>query len=345
MTLKEIAQQVGVSISTVSRVINQKGTNAASKEVQDRIWEVVRETGYVPNAAAQSLKRADQLFSPEPATHSIACLFARTPAAINDPFFTRLARSVEETAYKEKYVVKFLFTAPDLDHPGTRQVISDNHVEGIVVLGRCDKKLLSMIKREVKNVVCISLNPSDDRIDQVFCDATQIGCSAVEHLIGLGHQNIAYLGEIHNENRYTGYRQGLQKHNIPVRANLVMDAILSSEGGYKGAKQLLQQAPDMTAIFCANDATAVGAIHALQEEGIKIPGDISIISVDNIEMSQYVSPTLTTVHIPLDEMGHVAFQQLHDRIRGGHRLPMRISVPFSLVERESCARPNSRKKK
>lgn len=344
MTLKEIAQEVGVSISTVSRVINQKGTNAASKEVRDRIWEVVRATGYVPNAAAQSLKRSDQPVQQDAAPHVIACLFARSPASINDPFFTGLARSVEEAAYQKNYVIKFLFTALDMDHPGTMQIIMDNHVEGIVVLGRCDRKLLVMIRRMLKNVVCISLNQMDDKLDQVICDAAEIGRAAVEHLISLGHRNIGYLGETSNENRYVGYQNALQSHGIPLQANSVVDVLLSSEGGYRGAKQLLRQAPDLTAIFCANDATAVGAIRALQEEGIKIPGDISIISVDNIEMAQYVSPTLTTIHIPLDEMGHMAFCQLHDRISGGHQIPMRVSVPFSLVERESCAKPNHRKK-
>lgn len=344
MTLKEIAKEVGVSISTVSRVINRKGTNAASKEVQDRIWEVVRETGYVPNAAAQSLKRSDQPMSLDTAPHVIACLFARSPAAINDPFFTRLARSVEECAYQKNYVVKFLFTALDLDHPGTMQIIMDNHVEGIVVLGRCEKKLLATIKRELKNVVCVSLNATEDRVDQIICDGLDIGRAVVDYLIDLGHQNIGYIGEIHNEIRYNGYRSALTARNLPIQANAVVDVILSSDGGYRGAKQLFRQAPEVTAIFCANDATAVGAIHALQEEGVKIPGDISVISVDNIEMAQYVSPPLTTVQIPLEEMGHMAFSNLADRITGGHRIPIRVSVPFSLVERESCAKPNRRKK-
>lgn len=345
MTLKEIAQVVGVSVSTVSRVINQKGTNAASKQVQNRIWEVVRATGYVPNAAAQSLKRSDQHVEQQLTSHAIACLFARSPAAINEPFFTHLARSVEETAYKKNYIVKFLFTSFDMDNPQTIQTLMDNHIEGIVVLGRCDKKLLANIKRITKNVVCISLNPmGDEQLDQVICDATQIGCAAMEYLIALGHRKIGYLGETSNENRYVGYYTALQNHGLPVRTNAVVDVLLSSEGGYRGAKQLLKKAPDLTAVFCANDATAVGAIRAFQENNIKIPNDISVISVDNIEMSQYVSPPLTTIHIPLDEMGHAAFNLLHDRITGGHRIPLRVTVPFSQVERESCGKPKTAKK-
>lgn len=344
MTLKEIAREAGVSVSTVSRVINQKGSNVASKAVQDRIWKLVRDTGYVPNVAAQSLKRSNQPVQQQAVPHVIACLFARSPAAINDPFFTSLARSVEEAAYQKNYVVKFLLTALDVNQPSTMQIIMDNHVEGIVVLGRCDQALLTMLKRALKNVVFVSLNPTEDALDQVICDATEIGHAAVQHLIRLGHRNIGYLGETRNENRYTGYLRALEENGIATQSKNVVNVILSSEGGYRGAKQLLQQAPELTAIFCANDVTAVGAIHALQEEGIKVPRDVSIISVDNIEMSQYVSPTLTTIHIPLDEMGRMAFCQLHDRITGGHRIPMRVLVPFSLVERESCAKLGGRPK-
>lgn len=344
MTLKEIAREAGVSISTVSRVINQKGSNVASKAVQDRIWKLVRDTGYVPNAAAQSLKRSNQPVVQQTAPHVIACLFARSPAAIDDPFFMSLARSVEEAAYRKNYVVKFLLTALDVNQPSTMQIIMDNHVEGIVVLGRCDQELLTMLKRAFKNVVFVSLNPTEDALDQVICDATDIGYAAVQHLIELGHRNIGYLGETRNENRYAGYCKALEENGLTLQSSHVVNVLLSSEGGYRGAKQLLRQAPELTAIFCANDVTAVGAIHALQEEGIKVPRDVSIISVDNIEMSQYVSPTLTTIHIPLDEMGKMAFRQLHDRITGGHRIAMRVLVPFSLVERESCVKISGKSK-
>lgn len=344
MTLKDIAREVGVSISTVSRVINQKGTNAASKEVQDRIWKVVRESGYVPNLAARSLKQANGPVTTELSPHVIACLFARSPDAINDPFFTRIARSVEETAYQNNYMVKFLFTALDLNHPGTMQVILDNHVEGFVVLGRCERKLMSMIKRELKNVVSVSLNASEDKVDQIICDGLEVSKTAVEYLLNLGHRNIGYVGEIHNEIRYQGYVTALNERGISVKSNAVADVLLSSEGGYHGAKQLLRQNPDVTAIFCANDLTAVGAIRALQEAGVKIPADVSIISVDNIEMSQFVTPPLTTIQIPLEEMGHIAFSHLKDRIEGGHRIPIRSTVTYSLVERESCAKPKASRK-
>ncbi len=130
MTLKEIAQEAGVSISTVSRVINQSNSRAASKEVQDRIWEIVRRTNYTPNTSARNLK-AGKTPSGQASSHSIACLFAREPEAITDPFFSQLARSIEKEAFKQNYILKYSFTAIDIQHPSTFHLIADNHVDGV----------------------------------------------------------------------------------------------------------------------------------------------------------------------------------------------------------------------
>ena len=135
MTLKEIAREAGVSISTVSRVINKNSTNVASKEVQDRIWEIVRRTGYTPNATARSLKTGAAKAADSP-TRSIACLYARAEDSNSDLFFSTLARSIEKEAFKHNYVLKYSFTGIDIHHPNTFRLITDNHVDGVVVLGR-----------------------------------------------------------------------------------------------------------------------------------------------------------------------------------------------------------------
>ena len=145
MTLKEIAQEAGVSISTVSRVINQSNSGAASKEVQDRIWEIVRRTNYTPNSSARNLK-SGKTSSGQASSHSIACLFARKPDAITDPFFSQLARSIEKEAFKQNYILKYSFTAIDIQHPSTFHLITDNQVDGVAILGRCNKQLLSFLK-------------------------------------------------------------------------------------------------------------------------------------------------------------------------------------------------------
>ncbi len=146
MTLREIAAEAGVSISTVSRVINKSGKCPASQEVQDRIWEIVRRTGYTPNSSARQLKMGGPQAGSRP-SRSIACLFARICDKETDSFFTPLMRSIEKEAFRYNYTLKYTFTAFDINHPGTFRLISDNHVDGVAVLGRCDKQLLKFLKQ------------------------------------------------------------------------------------------------------------------------------------------------------------------------------------------------------
>ena len=226
MTLKEIAKEAGVSVSTVSRVINN--SKAASKEVQDRIWEIVRRTGYTPNSMAQSLKLGAAQPG-EAASHSLACLFARTPDMMTDLFFNSLARSIEQEAFRHNYLLKYSFSAFDIKNPSTYRLVMDNHVNGIAVLGRCDKQTLKFLKQYFNSVVYVGLNSLDAKYDQVICDGRQTGRAATEHLIGLGHSRIGYIGETANEERYLGYCDALAAGRIPQRPAWVADVKLSSE--------------------------------------------------------------------------------------------------------------------
>ncbi len=338
MTLKEIAKEAGVSVSTVSRVINQKGPHVARPELQNRIWEIVSRTGYRPNENALNLKRNTQPGAGQPHC-SIACLFARTPESISDPFFSQLARSVEAAAFQAGYRVRYSLTEVDVRQPSLLQDMVDQHVRGVVILGRCDRKLLHLLKQSFHCVSYTGLNPPEAKYDQIICDGQEVSRAAVEYLLSLGHQNVAYIGETDNENRYLGYLQALEEHKIPLRENYVRSVMLSTENGYRGAWELMRRAEGVTAILCANDLTAIGAMRALHEMGVRTPQDLSIMGIDDIDMAQYMSTKLTSVHIPVEEMGQTATKILLDRINGGHSIHMKVSLPFYIVERESCAKP------
>lgn len=338
MTLKDIAKEAGVSISTVSRVINQKGASAASREVQDKIWEIVRKTGYSPNTAARDLK-AGSIPATHKATRSIACIFARSEEPMKDLFFSALARGVEEEAFKHNYIVKHIMTFLDIDNPSTFRLITDTPVDGAAVLGRCDRQMLSFLKKYFNNVVYSGLNMLNAKYDQVICDGYQAAVSVMEKLIDMGHTNIAYIGETKNENRYEGYCATLSGHHFPLRKELIINTPMTTEGGYNGAVRLLEKTSDFTAVFASNDMTAIGVMRALQEKKLRIPKDVSLISIDDIDVSSYLTPMLSTIHIPIAELGQTAAKILIDRIEGGHRIPMKISLPFSLAMRESCAEP------
>ncbi len=344
MTLKEIAKEANVSISTVSRVINQKNTKAASPQVQERIWEIVRKSGYTPNSTARALKLGANAPVPETVSKTIACFYARGDVAVSDLFFSHIAKAIEQEAFKSNFFMKHSFTALDIANPEIVARIVAVPVDGAVILGRYDNQMLRFFTEHYKHVVYAGLNPMGTKYDQVVCEGRDITFSAVSYLHELGHTKIGYIGEQSNEVRYTAFKESLEKLGLPFLQKNTANVKLSHEGGYQGAYHLMNAKSDITAIFCANDNTAIGAIKALRERGYRIPEDISIIGVDDIETAQYLSPMLTTVHIPTEEMGRTAAKILVDRISGGHKLPMKIVLPFYIAKRDTCAKPSSHRK-
>lgn len=344
MTLKEIAKEANVSISTVSRVINQKNAKAASREVQERIWEIVRKSGYTPNTTARNLKMGQNAQISSTIPKSIACIYARNHASVTDPFFSQIAKAIEQEAFKSNYFIRHSFTALDIANPEIAQQLAQFPVDGVVILGRYERQLLNFFTKHYKNVIYTGLNPMGNQYDQVVCDGSEISYAAISYLAELGHTKIGYIGEQNNEVRFSGYKYALEKLNLPFSQRNTANVHLSPEGGYKGANALISSGADVTAILCANDNTAIGVIHALKEKKFRVPEDISVISVDDIETAQYLSPMLTTVHIPMDDLGKMTAKILIDRINGGHHLPMRLNLPFYIAKRDSCCKPGRGRK-
>lgn len=342
MTLKEIAYLAGVSISTVSRVLNSPDDSFASKEVRERIWKIVRETGYVPNASARSLRMGEKA----PATHfgMISCIFGRTKTPADNPFFAQIARAIEQQALQMRYIVNSSYSIFDLRDTDMLKKVMAMPTDGAIVLGWFGAETRTLLERIYKNIVYTGLNSVDAQWDQVNCDGYQVGLTAMRHLLDLGHTRIAYVGETKHEIRYVAYKDALSQSGVPFDRLLVSECPLDGASGYMGVEKLLNQTdPLPTAIFCGNDMTAIAAIKRMNELGISIPQDISVIGVDNIDFAQYISPMLTTVGIPKEEMGQTAVRTLVDRINKQHRLPMRILLPHKLIIRESTSKPRQNK--
>ena len=167
----------------------------------------------------------------------------------------------------------------------------------------------------------------------------------MQYLVELGHKKIAYIGtipgeggiDILNEYRFEGYKHVMRQNGININREYVKNIYLSTEEGYRGMKEMLDECTTFpTAVFCANDSVAIGAMKAILEKGLRIPEDISVIGIDDIDMAAYVRPSLTTIHVPKEELGRFAVKLLIDRIEKGHSLPVRIDIPFKLIKRESC---------
>lgn len=335
MTLKDIAKRANVSISTVSRIINSEDDSFARKEIRDKVWEIIRETEYVPNQTAIDLKHnKNKCISKDQI--SLACILGRTKSLDDNPFFAQVARAVEQKALNLGYVVTLSYSILDISNTVLLQKIESVKTHGAIVIGRFDMKTLKFLKDHYKNLVYVGRNVIDSDIDQVICDGYEATKTALNYLVQCGHKRIGYIGETTNEARYRAYQNMIIEKNLDNDHGLVCSCLQNKVGDYRGIDTLVTKAnPLPTAVFCATDVAAITAIERFSSAGIKIPQDISVVGMDDIDLAGHSSPMLTTVGMPKSELGNMAVQTLINRIHKNHKLPMKIFLPYQLYIRES----------
>ena len=346
MSIKKIAEKVGVSPATVSRVLNNPNYRCAKEGLRDRIWKAAIELNYVPNEAARNLKMG--IAQGGNKTYYVNVLMTRMDTAHSDPFFTELLHVVESEIHKNACILSKVWYMSIFSNDrkcrtsNLEAIIGDMYEEvkgkcdGLIIIGRCNKEALRILKKKYKSVVSVNRNSTNYEVDEVLCDGKKIASIAVEHLISLGHRNIGYVGECHNEARYVGYVETLKKHEIDLYPEYVIETKQTEAEGYDIMQQLLQSDDCSTGIYCANDITAVGMLKCLNKFRNRLYTR-SIISSDDIEEAQYTKPMLTTVRLPKDEMAQFALYLLLDHMKGGHRSVVRTELEGRLMIRNSCA--------
>lgn len=322
MSLKEIAERVGVSASTVSRVLNNKPGGCVSDQVREQVWAAAQELGYQPNLNARKLKAGA---FPEP-LKTISIIMTRSASSKEDPFFQECCNCIRSE------LLTAGFQLGHLVYIGEENAVPLPESDGYLILGRCPPELLLGFQAQSANLVGIWRNPAAVPVDEVVCSGQKAAELATEYLIELGHRKIAYIGDCSYENRFIGYSETLVKHHIPLIYSLVHDVTQTRQEGMTAMEALLHR-DEATAVLCANDETALGALAAMKKEySRELP--VSIISIDDIAAA--APAHLTTIHIPGQDMAHLAVALLADRIRKGHREFVRMELPCRLVERDTC---------
>ena len=334
MSLKKIAELVGVSPSTVSRVLNNTVSTCASPELKEKIWEAAHSLNYIPNSHARNLKTGAHT---DTAGYKIAVILSRFHSLDADPFFRELFHNIEESLFASSCLLHSVSASEQTD------LSSLTAADGVIILGRCPDDFLNQIKKYTRNIVGVDRNPTDFKMDEIICNGKTAAVKAMEHLLSLGHQKIGYIGDCSSESRYVGYCETLITHNIPLNYNYICSTDQTFDSGFTAMQTLMQQ--DITAVFCANDISALGALKALSDphpaesgrrKTSKANCNLSVISIDNIALSKTSSPLLTTVNIPKEDMGRMAVTILLDRIRHRHSEYLHVEFPCKIIERESC---------
>jgi LacI family transcriptional regulator len=333
-TMKEVALAAEVSTATVSHVIN--GTRHVREEVRQRVFETMERLNYQPNAVARGLRTKRTQF------------LALVIPDITNPFFTDLARGFQDAADQQNYVVVVCNTDRALNRElRFLDMLRQQRVDGLVLNPAkvTTKDLKSQLKDQVA-VVLIGSQIDDPNFDLVMVDNVQGGFDAVLHLIELGHRRIGLVvGERTTSSgllRYQGYRRVLERYGLPHEDQLITEGSFTYEGGYECMHRLLALPEIPTAVFATSDVMALGAMAAIEEAGLTIPGDISLIGFDDIPEVARSRPRLTTIAQPRYQMGWESARVLINRIENGSSLPrQRIVLEHTLVVRESTAFPRS----
>ena len=335
-TIKDIAKICGVGVSTVSRAINNHPD--INPETKEKIMNIIKEYGYVPNNSARNLKRVD--------AKAIAVLVK----GISNPFFSNMIKVIEEECKKKRYSMELSHIETDEDEvDAALKVVKEKRLRGIIFLGglfsHSDEKLKKLnVPFVFSTAGSIPENISKNQYSNIGVDDRKESARMVDYLIRLGHRNIAIVvAEAEEESigklRLEGYYDALQAHNIPVNPKLIYQTRddvghFSMENGYLTAKKLIESEEQFSAVYAVADALAIGAIRALLEAGLRVPDDVSVAGYDGIDVSGYISPSLTTIRQPVEEMAKDTVKLLFDII-AGKKDHQHITYEAELLERES----------
>lgn len=339
-TLKDVAEHVGVSISTVSRVINNDTSRSVSVETKQKIWRAVQELGYEPNLYARQLVtgKTEGLR----ATKQIGCIVSMTKNKYNHPYFSPILEGIEKELTEHGYHLAYIHTLDEIAHEGMlHRIVQEEQIDGMIIVEEIAEEIYQYLKRNVPVLVGIDL--SDPSIPTVTYNRIAAAKMAVKHLIGQGHREIGYIGgggltgDAMQERRFLGYKEALEEAGLEYNSEWVISANWEVERSYRGMSELLAKYPNKrpTAIFAASDMMGIAAIRAVTEQGLRIPEDIAFVGLDNIDIAQYTSPPLSSIHIPKFEMGMIAARTLVDYLEGRYTFPVKIVTPFELKIRQS----------
>jgi LacI family transcriptional regulator len=341
-SLVDVAKLANVSITTASRVLSGS-TYPVSDEKRERVLAAATELNYSPSALAKALVTGD--------TKIVGVIIGDS----TDPYFATIVRGVDDAARLQGYLV--IVCNSDRDPQvelSYLKTLNDYRVDGVIFAGGGldDEAYVFQVSELLgsfrdRGAVCISLGKHLFPSFPILVDNQQIVQDAIEHLVSLGHKRIGYISGPEllttTQARLAGYQAGVRKYGLDEEPELVLQGDYSYQSGLQAAEAFTVMKNKPTAILASNDLMGIGCLAGLRERGYHIPADISIIGIDDITFSRFVDPPLTTIIVPMYELGRVGMETLL-ALREGEDLPHKqILLPHKLVVRKSTGAPSAKK--
>ncbi|HHW48480.1 MAG TPA: LacI family transcriptional regulator [Clostridiaceae bacterium] len=331
VTIKDVAKEANVSIATISYVINNKEENL-SKETIERVNAAIKKLNYIPNMSARSLasKKSNLLGVVIPQTE------VNKQIMLNNPFYSEFISGIEYTARLEGYHI--IMSGVEIDKSYLDISVKRN-LDGIIILGMYPQEFYNELKKSQIPIVLVDSYCNDHYFHSVQINDRYGGYIATKYLLEKGHRNIGLVtGKIKkegvSEKRYLGYKDALAEFKVPFNPNYVFEGIVDYEYGLSVAEKIMKN-KDITAVFATADILAIGLMKRLKSAKVRIPDDISVIGFDDIYITKFIDPGLTTVKQNIYKKGETAVKLILNCINKKLTSKHEIILPIEIVERES----------
>ena len=321
-TIREVAKLAGVSIATVSRVLNNDLTYKMTDKTKQRVLDAVASLDYE---------------LPMIGNKKVGCILKLTKRKFDDPYYMSILSAAEERFRQKGYEIAFIRTSSELEDRVQLRALFQTPISGIVLMDNLEEEVYEYIHKQVPHIVGISTNHED--IDNIGYDRFGVAYEATKYLIDKGHTRIGFIGSggatqyIKNSQRYRGFQTAMHCANLPINDNWTIDCGWDEDLCAKKIDELCASGDYPTALFVSSDLMAMATMNRFNVNKIKVPEDVAVISVTDIEVAKYANPPLTTYRVPATEIGYVAADLLISRINGYDLLPHNVMLPSSLVVR------------
>src|SRR6266849_4604177 len=361
VTTRDVAHAAAVSRVTVSRVLNNHDN--VTDKVRQRVLRAAADLGYIRQKSTSSLIPVDGASTrPVRVLRNIGFFFTSVHGdepLTGNPFWSPVLHGVEREATAAGIAVTYRSINQLVGQvEALPEAVNAARVDGILLVGPASEATVRALLGAERPLVLVENCVPSARVDAVLSDNFGGARAAVAHLVELGHRNVAFIGgpfqvsappALHRENsiwsieqRALGYCAALHQVGIQPDNTLYEGDNLSTAAGYRACQRLLATGRPFTAIFCANDEGAVGAMRALHQAGLTVPDDVSVVGFDDIEVAQHLIPPLTTVHVEKEAIGSVAVQRLLARALAPGAVATTLALHVELIQRETVAAPSQR---
>ncbi len=328
-SIKDVAREAGVSIATVSRVLND--IDVVNEDTKKKVKDAIKKLSYRPNIVARSLKTQKS---------STICIIIPD---ISNQFYHEIVRGCEDVANIYNYNIMLCNADLDVEKEmEALRILKEKMIDGVIYMSNSiEHNIISLIKELEMPTVLVETTDAEGIFPSVSIDNVTAAADAVKYLINKGNKRIAYVGtSIEKVNalskRYEGYNKGLTEMGITFDKELIHLGGVKAKDGYIGINAILDRGSEVDAVFCASDEIAMGVINALRDKSIKVPEDVDVMGFDDIYSASIFYPKLTTVSQPMYDMGSVSMRMLIKSINNLKVDEKHFVLPYSIVERDSC---------